>query len=226
MAHAILQGSVRMCVGWCGLVCVRSCVLVGMCRQRCALIVARCACACACMSALVNACSSTAGLDLTTSSGDHLARAPATRPRLWCANRRFHPALTCQSAVPEPARVQKRAPLAPGPSGARPCRGFAPLEAKSDDSPTQNPGRPKARAATARALYSTPLPRLRAPATFTPVLLGVRWRWVCVGWCKLVGAVWRALGVRRRRAVGGGGRRRRRGRAAAAAAADGGASAT
>ena len=48
-----------------------------MCRQRCALIVARCACAYACMSARVNACSSTAGLDLTTSSGDHRARARA-----------------------------------------------------------------------------------------------------------------------------------------------------
>ena len=41
MAHAILQVTVRMCVGWCGLVRVRSCVLVGMCSQRCALIVAR-----------------------------------------------------------------------------------------------------------------------------------------------------------------------------------------
>ena len=40
-----------MCVSWCGLVCVPSCVLVGMCGQRCALIVARCTCACACMSA-------------------------------------------------------------------------------------------------------------------------------------------------------------------------------
>ena len=59
--------------------CARSCVLVGMCRQGCALIVARCACA------RVNACSSTAGLDLTTSSGDHRARTPTTRPRLWCA---------------------------------------------------------------------------------------------------------------------------------------------
>ena len=29
-------------VGWCVCVCVRSCVLVGMCRQRCALIVALC----------------------------------------------------------------------------------------------------------------------------------------------------------------------------------------
>ena len=57
-------------VGW----CVCRLVLVGMCRQGCALIVAHCACACACMSARVNACSSTAGLDLTTSSGDHRAR--------------------------------------------------------------------------------------------------------------------------------------------------------
>ena len=68
---------------WVGVcVCVHSCVLVGMCRQRCALIVARCAYACACMSARVNAYSSTAGLDLTTSSGDHRARAPTIRPRI------------------------------------------------------------------------------------------------------------------------------------------------
>ena len=103
IAHAILQVSVRMCVGWCGFVCVcvRSCVLVGMCRQRCALVVARCVRARACLSARVNAkaCSSTAGLDLTTSSGDHRARVPTIRPRLWCANFRFHPALTCESAV-------------------------------------------------------------------------------------------------------------------------------
>ena len=93
-----------------------------MCRQRCALIVARCACACACMSARVNACSSTAGLDLTTSSGDHRARAPTTWPRLWCANGRFHPALTWQSAVPEglPShpRQERRRPT----STARPRR--------------------------------------------------------------------------------------------------------
>ena len=111
IAHAILQVSVRMCVGWCVLVCVRSCVLVGMCRQRCALIVAHCARAC--MSARVNACSSTAGLDLTRSSGNHRARA--------CANGRFHPALTCQSAVPgkpSPARQERRRPT----STARSCR--------------------------------------------------------------------------------------------------------
>ena len=104
-------------VGWCGLVCVRSCLLVGMCCQRCALIVARCACACPCMSARVNACSSTAGLDLTTSSGDHRERSTTPRLCLWCANGRFHPALTCQSAVPG------------GPSNGK----ISPLGSSSDD---------------------------------------------------------------------------------------------
>ena len=100
IAHAILQVSVRVCVGWCGLVCVRSGVLVGMCRQRCALIVARCAYACACMPARVNAYSSTVGLDLTTSSGYHRARPNDTSSLVvCCANFRFHPALTCESAV-------------------------------------------------------------------------------------------------------------------------------
>ena len=42
------------------------------------------------------------------------------------------------------ADVQKRAPLAPEPSRARPCHGFTPLDAKSDDRSTQNRGRPKA----------------------------------------------------------------------------------
>ena len=79
------------------------------------------------------------------------ARAPTTRPRLWCANAGFHPTLTCQSAVPG-GLPQKRAPLPPEPSRVRPCHGFAALDAKSDDPSTQNHGRPKARAATARAL--------------------------------------------------------------------------
>ena len=54
------------------------------------------------------------------------------------------------------ADVQKRAPLPPEHSRVRPCHGFAPLEAKSEDP--------------------------------SPVPLGVRWRWVCVGWCELVTA--------------------------------------
>ena len=138
IAHAILQVSVRMCVGWCGLVCMRSCVLVSMCRQRCALIVARCACACACMSARVTACSSTAGLDLTTSSGDHRARAPTTWPRLWCANGRFHPALTCQSAFP--ATSQRRAHLVG--AGSRPVL-FPPL-CRDHKNPARHPAGPPA----------------------------------------------------------------------------------
>ena len=40
------------------------------------------------------------------------ARAPTTRPRLWCATGSFHPALTCQSAVPG-RRAFARAPRAP-----------------------------------------------------------------------------------------------------------------
>ena len=152
-----------MCVGWCGLVCVRSCVLVGMCRQRCALIVARCARACACMSARVNACSPTAGLNLTTSSGDHRARAPTTRPRLARRYRQSPPEYA-PATVSRPSRqkvttlprrtagVQKRAPLPPQPSRVRPCHGFAALETKSEDPSTQNREGPKARTTTARAL--------------------------------------------------------------------------
>ena len=137
MSMFLLEGSShRSCnlasecrnVCWlCGLVCVRSCVLVGMCRQRCTLIVARCACACACMSARVNVCSWTTGLDLTTTSGDHRARAPTTRPRLCVVRQR-----------PLPPR-----PNVPICSSRRP---FA-----------------QARAPTARVLWSTPLPRFRAP---------------------------------------------------------------
>ena len=55
--------------------------------------------------------------------------------------------------------VQKRAPLPPELSRARPCHGFAARETKSDDPSMQNGGGPKARAATARALYSTPRAR-------------------------------------------------------------------
>ena len=57
------------------------------------------------------------------------ARAPTTRPRLWCANGRFRPALTCQSAIPGGP---------PEPSNVRPCHGFAPLKTKSDDPSTRN----------------------------------------------------------------------------------------
>ena len=90
---------------WVGVcVCVRSCVLVGMCRQRCALIVARCARACACMSARLNACSSTAGLDLTSPSEDHRARAPITRPRLTDARYRQSPLEYALAKVSRPSR--------------------------------------------------------------------------------------------------------------------------
>ena len=128
---------------WVGVcVCVRSCVLVGMCRQRCALIVARCACTCACMSARVNACSSsTAGLDLTASSGHHRARAPTSRPRLarCCRQRPLEYALATVSRPSRPKvttlprRTAERAPLRPKPSRARLCHGFAALETKCDD---------------------------------------------------------------------------------------------
>ena len=53
-------------------------------------------------------------------------------------------------------RVQKRAPLPPEPSRARPCHGFATLEAKRDDPSTQRSTGPKARAATARASRARP----------------------------------------------------------------------
>ena len=118
IAHAILQVSVRMCVGLCGLVCVRSCVLVGMCRQRCALIVALC------VRVRVHVCARQRVLFDCRFRFDHVfgrpSRAPTTRPSLWCANGRFHPALTCQSAVKgcSPARQERRRPT----STARPRR--------------------------------------------------------------------------------------------------------
>ena len=73
-----------------------------------------------------------------------LEHAPATfsqasRPKVWTFPR-------------QTADVQKRAPLPPEPSRARPCRCFAALKSKSEDPSTQNRGRPKARAATGRAL--------------------------------------------------------------------------
>ena len=58
------------------------------------------------------------------------------------------------TTFPQNPRVQKRAPLPPQPSRARPCQGcqaFATLEAKSDDLSAKSTG-PKPRAATARAL--------------------------------------------------------------------------
>ena len=116
-------------VGVCAFLCVGWYVPPEVRVDCCALIVARCACACACMSARVNACSSTAGLDLTASSGHHRARA---RP---------NDAASLGALLPPE--------LEEGASRVRPCHGFAALEAKSDDPSTQNRG---VRAATAKAL--------------------------------------------------------------------------
>ena len=93
-------------------------------------------------------------------------------------------------------RVQKRTRLPPEPSRARPCHGFAALETKSNDPSTQNRGGPKARAATARALWSTPLPR------FTSVV-GAQCCLMCVGWCEWVGVRW-SVGVGERAEADGG----------------------
>ena len=134
-----------------------------MCRQRCALIVAPCACACACMSARVNACSSTAGLDLTTSSGDHRARAPQRHglacgapPRPNFLYVHGSGTLATSTASPTGLRRNYKPPecdhdclhdclglIATSTSSPErvyaPCHGFA-LETKSDDPSTQNRG--------------------------------------------------------------------------------------
>ena len=60
---------------------------------------------------------------------------------------------------PKNARRYRQSPLQYALAG-----GFAPLEAKSEDRSMQNSGRPKARAATARALYSTHLQGVSRPS--------------------------------------------------------------
>ena len=128
-------------VGWCVCVCVCAFLCVGwyvppeVHVDCCAL----------CVRVRVHVCARQRVLFDRRFRFDHVfgrpsrARAPTTWPRLCCANGHFHPALTCQSAVPEPSKV-------------RPCHGFATLETKSDDPSTQNRGGPKPRAAAARAL--------------------------------------------------------------------------
>ena len=57
---------------------------------------------------------------------------------LATVSRPSRPQLQVTTLPRRTAGVQKRAPLPPEPSRARPCHGFAPFEAKSDDPSTQN----------------------------------------------------------------------------------------
>ena len=174
IAHAILQVSVCMCVGWCVLVCVRSCVLVGMCRQRCALIVARCACACPCISARVNACSSKV-TTLPRKTADVQKRAPlppATVSRPSKAKVRTLPRKT--------AGVQKRA------ATARVLQS-TPFPPEHAPATVSRPARPKVRTfqhKTVDVQKRAPLPP--EPSRARPCH-GAAWG-VC--WCEFVGASW------------------------------------
>ena len=170
--------NVRMSVGWCRLVCVRSCVL----EKRAPLPPEP-------SGGFAHLETKSDDLSTQNRGGPKRARryrqspleyAPATvsrpsRPKVTTFPRKTAGVQKCAPLPPEPSRVRpchgfaaletknddlctqnrgapKRAQLPPEPCRVRPCHGFAALETKGDDFSTQNRGGPKARAATARAL--------------------------------------------------------------------------
>ena len=151
-------------VGVCVCVCVRSCVLVSMCRQTAGV---QKRAPLPPEPSKVRSCHGFAALETKSDDPSHTEPRGSKSARRYCQSPVEYPATVSRPSKPtvttlphKTAGVQKRAPLPPEPSKGRLCHGFAPLETKSDDFSTQNRAGPKAR--RARAPWIT-LPRFRAP---------------------------------------------------------------